>query len=188
MVNAMNADLMWRLAADGRLFFASDADENDLVTGQTSFAATTPTFILRVPTGTVCVPMAIDLSQTGTVAGGDIGIIAFIDPDTDRWASGGTSETVTAPSKEPLRTPACTLYTGATAAAFSNGGRIWGATVAADVSPAEGAVQGPFWRPAMPYRLVGPASLLVYTYAATTGPTWFWSFHWAEALLSDNVL
>ncbi len=44
-----NADISWRLAIEGRFFYASDADQNDYVTGQTSFANTTPTFLLENP-------------------------------------------------------------------------------------------------------------------------------------------
>ena len=171
-------DPLWRLAASGRLFVSSDADENDLVTGQTSFAATTPTFLLQVPSGTTCVPMFVNLSQTGSVAGGAIDVIVEID-DADRYSSGGTAELALCTNKALARTAACALYSNPTAAA-GFGTRLLAATIGQDVSPAEGAVPGPFWKPEMPYTLVGPASLLVFTYAGTTGPTWFWSVGWAE--------
>ena len=172
-----SADFMWKLAMDGRTFVASDADQNDLVTGQTSFANTTPTFLLRVPAGTICVPLFLNLSQTGTVAGDFINVIIELD-DADRWASSGTVETIFSGLKTP-QTPRCEVRSGATASG-GYGVRVWGATIAQDVSPAEGAVQGPYWRPEMPYLLEGPASLLIYTYAGTTGPTWLWSLGWGE--------
>lgn len=174
-----SADQLWRMGDGGRLYIASDADQNDVVTaGQTSFAATTPTFLLRVPAGTVAVPMFLNLSQTGTVAGGAIDVIIEID-DVDRYSTGGTAETIFNPRKRWNLAPQCSLYSNATAKA-GYGVRLWAATIGQDVSPAEGAIQGPFWRPEMPYFLEGPASLLVFTYAATTAPTWFWSVGWAE--------
>src|SRR5690349_4912055 len=116
-------DPIWRLALDGRLFVAGDADENDMVTGQTSFAATTPTFLLQVPSGTTCLPLSVDLSQSGTVAGGDITVVIEVD-DIDRYSSGGTAETIFSPTKTSgptsapvARTPACVLYSNPTAAA-----------------------------------------------------------------------
>lgn len=180
------ADPIWRLSASGRIFIASDADENDLVTGQTSFVATTPTFLLAIPSGTVCLPLFVNLSQTGTVAGGPIDVISYMD-NTNRYSSGGTSELVFNPNSRSEttngvagpRVNVCTLYSNPTAAA-GVGARIFGATIGQDVSPAEGGVPGPFWRAELPYMLTGPASFLVFTYAGTTGPTWFWSIGWAE--------
>lgn len=184
--NALNGDLIWRLAKEGRIWIASDADENDLVTGQTSFAATTPTFLLSIPTGTVCVPLEVNLSQTGGVAGGAVDVIVYVD-NTDRYASGGTAELAFNPAVNQIaRTAACTLRSGATAAA-GVGARLWGATIGQDVSPAEGAVPNAGWRPSFPMLLHGPASLLVFTYAATTGPTFFWNISWAEWATGDHI-
>lgn len=179
----VSADYLWHLAAKGRLFISSDADQNDVVTGQTSFANTTPTFLLDVPEGTVAVPLFLNLSQTGTVAGGAIDVIIEIDNKT-RWASGGTSEKVFSPNTANHLTNKCTLYTGATAGA-GYGMNLVRATIGQDVSPAEGAIPGPFWKPELPYALYGPASWLIYTYAGTTGPTWFWALAWAEIATKD---
>lgn len=178
----LTADYLWELARQGRVFLASDADQNDLVTGQTSFADTTPSFLLDVPTGTTAIPLFLNLSQTGTVAGGAIDVIIEADKRT-RYASGGTSEKVFS-SRAQMAGPASKLYTGATAAT-GYGIRLWAATIGMDVSPAEGAVQGPFWKSEAPYFLDGPASLNVYTYAGTTGPTWFWTVCWAEIPTKD---
>ena len=174
--------LMEKLALDGRVFIAADADENDRVTGQTSFANTTPTFLIDIPAGTTCIPLFVNLTQCGTVAGGDVSVRIAID-DRQRYASGGTAETVYNPSKRFKRTNKCTLYSGATAnapAIDSYGIRLFSAVVGADVSPAEGAVQGPYWVPEVPYILEGPAAFLVYTDAGTTGPTWEWSLGWGS--------
>lgn len=174
----VSADFLWRVASEGRLFIGSDADQNDAVTGQTSFANTTPTFLLDVPVGRIVVPLSANLSQSGSVAGGAVDVIIEID-DVTRYASGGAAETVYNPSKRNKMESKCSLYSGATAKA-GYGVRVWGATTGQDVSPAEGAVQGPFWRPEIPLFLEGPASWLIYTYAGTTGPTWLWDMKWAE--------
>lgn len=175
-----NADICTMLAIEGRLFYSSDADQNDLVTGQTSFANTTPSFLLDVPAGTIAIPLLVSLGQTGTVAGGDIQIIIEID-NVKRYASGGTAEKIFNPNTIPGRPPVqSVLYSGATASA-GYGMRIMGKTVAPDVSPAEGVDTEYLWTPSGgPEILVGPASFLVYTYAGTTGPSWFWTVKWLE--------
>lgn len=175
------------LALEGRVFYASDADQNDLVTGQTSFAATTPSFLLRVPSGTTAIPLMVDLGQTGSVAGGAVDVIIEID-DADRYSSGGTAETILSARTDQPITPACSLYSGATASA-GYGVRVIGRTIGQDVSPAEGAVNAFVWHPSLeaPPLLVGPAALAIYTYAGTTGPTWFWTIKWAELPTASAV-
>ena len=42
---AISQDVSWVIALRGQIYIASDADQNDRVTGQTSYAATTPTFM-----------------------------------------------------------------------------------------------------------------------------------------------
>ena len=178
---AMNGgDLGLLLASQGRIFTASDADQNDTVTGQTSFVATTPTFLLDIPSGTTVVPLLVSLGQTGTVAGDAISVIIELD-NADRYASAGTSETVfNNKTGGGVVTNAATLYSGATAES-GYGIRTFGITVAQDVAPAEGISNEVLWTPtSTPEFLVGPAAFLVYTYATTTGPTWFWTIKWAE--------
>ena len=178
---AMNGgDLGLLLASQGRIYTASDADQNDLVTGQTSFAATTPTFMIDVPSGTTIVPLLVSLGQTGTVAGGAVSVIIELD-NADRYNTGGTAETVfNNKTAGGVFTNNSTLYSGATAES-GYGVRVFGVTVGADVEPAEGISNEVLWTPtSTPEFLVGPAAFLVYTYAATTGPTWFWTIKWAE--------
>ncbi len=169
------------LALNGKVFYASDADQNDLVTGQTSFATTTPTFQLNVPTGTIAIPLMMSLCQTGGAAGGAIDVIMEFD-NANRYNTGGTAETAFNARSDLAATitPLCTLRSGATAT-DAYGVRVMGLTVGNDVSPAEGAVQEIIWTPPAGLDfLVGPAAWNVFTYAAATGPTWFWTFKWAE--------
>lgn len=174
-------DYMLMQALAGRIFAASDADQNDAVTGQTSFANTTPTFLLNVPSGTTAIPLWVNLQQSGSVAGDFITVIIEID-NIAAYASGGTSETVLSTRVDAPVANVATLYSGATATA-GYGVSLYHATMAEDVDPASADAQffGPvLWRPAAPVILVGPASLKVFTFAGTTGPTWLWSIGWCE--------
>ena len=177
-------DLAFRIAVGGHKFYASDADANDLVTGQTGFDATTPTFLLRNPatSSVICLPLFFTLNQTGTVAGGAVDTIGVLDRQ-DRYSTGGTSEGIISSRPKLVRNPACLLYSGATATAAVAGEhrRLSGITAGQDVSPAEGALQEFLWTPTSVMEILDPGtSMLIYTYAATTGPTWFWTFAWAE--------
>lgn len=178
---------LWYLAKQGRIFIAGDADQNDTVTGQTSFANTTPTFLIDVPASTIVVPMYADLSQAGLVAGGDITLIIEID-NADRYGSSGTDETTILNSNvNHTRTPLAKIYSNPTANA-GTGQRVFSALIAPDVSPAEGILPGPLWTPVVPLILEGPAAFLIYTYAGTTGPTWLWTICWAELPAGDVTL
>lgn len=170
------------LALEGRVFIASDADQNDVVTGQTSFANTTPTFLLNVPSGTTAQPLYVKLSQAGVVAGAAIDIIFEID-NIAAYASGGTAETVLSTRVTSPVANSCSLYTNATATA--------GYGVAVDhmfalIQDVLSALTDGYqyheidWTPPVPLILEGPASFKVFTYAATTGPSWLWSIGWAE--------
>ena len=177
---SMAQDLAFRIAVEGRKFYAADADQNDLVTGQTSFVNTTPTFLLQNPARSpvVCLPLFFTLNQTGTVAAGAIDIITEL--DSDRYASGGTSETVLNARPLAVTPHYCKLWSSPTASA-GYGVRIDGITTGQDVSPAEGALQQYLWTPTSVMDVLDPGTCLkVFTYAATTGPTWFWTFAWAE--------
>lgn len=174
-------DYAWYWALQGYAFYASDADQNDVVTGQTSFANTTPTFLLLNPNASarVCIPLFFTLNQTGSVAGGDVQIVTEID-EANRYSTGGTSETVLSSRPRSGRKNECLLYTGATALA-GYGVRVDGITTGPDVSPAEGALQQYLWTPTSGIDILDPGStMLCYTYAGTTGPTWFWTWKWLE--------
>lgn len=186
------ANYLDNLGLQGRLFYASDADENDTVTGATSYAATTPLFVLDVPSGTTCIPLSINLRQAGTVAGGIITTTIAIETAKVRYSSGGTAETniISTRTDKPV-SPRCTLYSLPTAAAAGTACAIFHDIVAPDVAPAsaDAARFTVDWPAAghlyLPKFLVGPASFLVFSYAATTGPTYQWALAWGEIPSSD---
>lgn len=178
-----SADYLLALLLEGRVFCASDADENDTVTGQTSFAATTPTFLLDVPDGTVALPLWIHLAQTGTVAGGDIGVRVSYDR-VNRYASGGASEAIMNMATDKPISDNCDLYSGATAEAATEARLLYAAEVPAvagtGTQDQDQDIHLRAFKDFIPPILVGDAALLIFTYAATTGPTWAWSIGWAE--------
>ena len=187
MRGQMGYDYSWSLALEGRFFIASDADQNDRVLGQTSFANTTPTFLLHNPStsGVLCLPIAVNLVQTGSVAGGDI-FVEIESRGTSAYSSGGTAEASSSnffaqstADLTPAITAACTLYSNPTASNAA-GRKMGHYTLAPDVSPAEGVIN--VLSPEIPYGLIiGPgASYGIYTYASSTGPTWDWWFEWLE--------
>ena len=171
------------LSARGQVFNASAAAQDTAVTGATSFATTTPTFLLDVPEDTIAIPAYMSLNQSGTVAGAAISVLMETD-NADRYTSGGTAATVLNKLTTGGKTALSTLHSAtgsAIVATDAYGVRIMGLVTGQDVSPAEGAIQEIVWTPASGIELlVGPAAWLIYTYAATTGPTWLWSFSWAE--------
>lgn len=187
---SFTADYWLNLLLQGRTFVASDADENDRVTGQTSYAATTPTFLLRVPSGTTAIPLFANLGQAGTAAGGDISVVLSFD-SVDRYSSGGTSESIRSLRTDQPVSPLCTLYSGATAAAATNARTLLSLGEVPAVAGANTATRSDSYlnmaalRDFFPPLLVGPAAFLVFTYAASTGPTWEWAIGWAEVPSSD---
>lgn len=178
---SLSTDLIWKFIAEGKGYVAGDSTASATVTGQTSHATTTPTFMVRVQSGWTCIPLFVDLSQTGTVAGGDILLIIEID-NAERYSADGTEET-----RFNLRTDKTNSTDSDDIAVYSNptatdafGQRVFSADIAPDVSPAEGILPGPLWIPTVPHLLVGPASLNIYTSAGTTGPTWLWAIGYIQ--------
>lgn len=180
-----NVDLTSWFTLERRVFTASDGDQNDTITGQTSFADTTPAITLRVPANTVVIPILVRLAQTGTVAGADISILMEI-AGVDRYSSGGTTEAIKNKrvGGTGLYNSQCSVITGATITATSAslplGYLPWQITVGPDVSPAEGISNEYIWTPTGPTFIEGPGSLNIWAHAGTTGPTLFWGLEWIE--------
>jgi len=178
-------DFISWLGLNGKTFSAGPSTAtNATVTGQTSFASTTPTFLLNVPSGKTAIPLYAALCQTGTVAGGDITIVMAKDK-INRYSSGGTALSAQPDRPSKNTNPSCTLYTSPTAIS-GIALRMAGIQVAADISPAEGVINEWVWTPAGKLDYIdGPGAWMIYTYAGTTGPTWFYSFGWAEVDSAD---
>ena len=168
-----------RAAAAGRLICAGDAAVGDLVTGQTSFVATTPTFALNVPTGSAAVPIEVILQQAGSVAGGAISVFFEISSAVGIYASGGTAEKLQSVYAGSSFVTSSAVYSNpTTTAGYGMQIAMW--LRGFDVSSAEGAPSEIVWRPEWPLFLVGPVALKIYTWAGTTGPSWSWSIKYAD--------
>lgn len=172
-----------------RVYIASNATrQTALATGGTSFSDTAPAFILDVAAGTTMVPIRFTLRQGGTVAGAQIN--AFITADViARYSSGGTAITARnmkmGPTATARRASAVTVYgTSPTAAAVNTAITLWAGLLAQDVSTLTNAeanrqIKWPEVGEVVPH-LVGPASIVIYSWAGTTQPSWFFTFQWVE--------
>ncbi len=177
----LTADISWALAFGGRNFIAGDGDQNDRVTGQTSFANTTPTFMFHNPSasGVYLIAPFLHINQTGTVAGGDIAVeVELVTPSA--YASSGTSEKVrSANTSRFAQFNGCSLFSNPTATA-GYGIACDSVTLAADVSPAEGIINIYEYQGPAGMVLAPNSSLNIFTSAGTTGPTWAWHAEWWE--------
>ena len=180
------------LASQGMMYRFSGAALNTTATGATSFATTTPTFILHAKAAVqfALIPAECRLFQAGTVAGGAITYLMESD-NADRYTSGGTA-LLAQNAKTDGPTLASLLATAGDIAMYDTNGsaivatdavgsRMDGALLGQDVSPAEGAVNSVVWSPVAGPDILAPtasvgASWLINTSAGTTGPTWLYSF------------
>ena len=178
----ITVDFNWLLALGGYGFIAGDGDQNDMVTAQTSFANTTPTFLYHNPLNSevMLVSPQMFLAQAGTVAGGDITINGEL-VRTSAYASGGTSELVRGMNTLYYAgNNKCLFYSGATATAGYGITIGEPFTLAADVSPAEGVINVPSWSPPPGTVLAPGSSLQLFVSSGTTGATLQWRAEWYE--------
>src|SRR3990167_3082710 len=158
-------------AKSGARYLVTHQTPTTAVTGQTSFVATTPTFLLRqASSSNRLVLNSIVLSQTGTVAGGDIEIVVAID-SVDRFSADGTLVTPQCSNSAESNNSSFTFRYNPTASAAGAGTRyidhravdnVLGSSLV--MSYNDGVVIG------------ATGSILVYTFAATTGPSWHFTF------------
>lgn len=182
--SAFTNEYLELLAREGRIFVAGDSTLVATITGRTSIATTTPDLLLNVPSGTIAIPLWLQLSQTGTVAGGEITVHLEMD-NANRYTSGGTVETVLSSRTDNPTSNQCTLYSSSSAitATDAYGMGLWHGEFIQDVDPAVAdnfAWHNWEWTPRFPVYIVGAGAFLVYTGAATTGASYYWNFAWAE--------
>jgi hypothetical protein len=160
----------------GRRFYTTHQTPGTVVTGQTSFVATTPTFLLRQAASTRRVILrSIMLSQDGTVAGGKINVAVVLDT-ADRFSAGGTAIVPQNPSGPSAVASAITSFLfNPTATAAGGGTRV---LVQAAAVAALGSVLSIDFKDGVIVGTTG--ALLIYTWAATTGPSWQIILEWEE--------
>lgn len=170
------------------------AKQTALAMGGVSYSDTAPALLVDVPSGHKMLPLFLRLRQGGTVAGGVITVILTVD-NIVRYTSGGTGITPL-----PLRTNVAAAssnmvaYYGTaagaiTAIAVSRNQLVAAAIITHDVATTPNSPQTRFNFPDGPDDewpvLVGPASFVMYGYAATTQPSWFFNFSWLELTSSQ---
>lgn len=164
----------------GRRYCVTHQTIATAVTGQTSFDATTPTFLIYQTSAEgirqLCLS-GLELCQAGTVAGGIIHVVIALDT-TNRFSAGGTAVTpqnalVDSSNAQYANAAGFSFKYNATASAAGSGTRyIKHYTVAPNSS-----APVPFALDTEDSIQIGKTgSILVYTYAATTGPTWHFNF------------
>ena len=177
-------DWMTQLALDGRVFNISNVTIETVALGSTSFVDTDPFLLIDVPSGTTIIPLEVSLFQGGTVAGGIITVIITTD-DGLRFSSGGTLITSINMRKDDPIASSVSAYVGdataIVAAANVDADTLYVVRFQEDVTSPT-TTEMCFWsaRTHIPPVLIGPASLLVHAFAATTAPGLFWSVKWAE--------
>lgn len=178
------------LAREGRIFIGGDSTLIETITSAVTYATTSPTLLLKVPSNTTALPLYLNLAQTGTVGGGEITIHIEID-NVDRYTSGGTAETVLSSRTDAPTGVQSTIYSNSGSAILATnayGMGLWHGEFIQDVDP---AVADDFqwhnwvWQPHFPIYLVGAATFIVNIVAATTGATYYWNFAWAEIPSSE---
>lgn len=158
----------------GMLFTVTHQTPSTTVTAQTSYAETTPTFIIdQSSEDRRIVGLEYWLSQEGTVAGGVISIRVVID-SIARRASGGTEVVPQNCDMESSVTSGATFYFNPTASTSSTERVIWAHAAAASL----GTTSTLDLEDGLGIGTTG--SILIYTWAATTAPTWSFGFRWKE--------
>jgi len=153
-------------AVGGRRFAVAHQTPGTQITGQTSFVATTPTFLIYQSAAAHRLVLSnFALCQDGTPAGGTIHIAVAID-SASRFSTGGTAITPQATAMPSALSAGFTFKYNATATSPSAARilyewtqPVWG-----------GSVFNPDLHDGVLIGFTG--SILVYTWASTVAPTW----------------
>jgi len=175
----------------GKLFYVTHQTPATAVTGQTGWVVTTPTFLIYgANVASRGVLKRMTLSQAGTVAGGAIGISVVVDR-TSRFSAGGTAVTPQNANVNYTNASGWTFLYNPTASVAGTGTSIPRYLQENCIAASVGNVFSidfteAFEESGLPFGTAGSTmgaftgSLLVYTWAATTGPTWRFTFEYLE--------
>ena len=175
-------DYFLQLAIDGKIFCSSDADGDDTISAISGWVVTTPQLLLRVPNGTVAIPMWVNAGHQGATAGATGQYVIMYD-NVDRLNTGGVLEAVTPYRTDAPTAATCTVLSTPTAAA-ANAARVLhqeqyetdnGSTGNAKDTRLEWTAQAH-----IPPVRVGPAALLLWIDDVAATPAFSWSLGWAE--------
>lgn len=178
------------MAMEGRVFNTANASPDTKLTGTVNYTATVPDLCFVAPAGTTMIPVYLTI-HAEDMTGTDNHIVVVVDSG-DLYTSGGTA--CAAPTNlrtdSPYSSAIAKYYNGDSAITAVDPGTgetivdyYFNAFTDATTSP-------PFvyqWQPKCPPVLVGPATLLVYVYAASTGAEYGFSYQWVE-LPSNSIV
>lgn len=180
---------------DGRVYLLSNiARETPAAMGTASatFSDTDPALLVDVPNGTTMVPLEIILNTAGTVGGGVIRVLITVDNKV-RYTSGGVAIPKQNMRFDEPRSSACPAYEGTTdivAAGAGDNITLHGAYIEDDVATTPyGTSTRMHWfaRESIAPVLVGPASLVIYAYAGSTQPSFFFVIKYAEFATTEVI-
>jgi hypothetical protein len=160
---------------EGFLFKVTNPTPGTQIAGQTSYSATTPTFLLQTDgADREVVGLDMWLWQAGNAAGSDIEVVVMMD-STARYSSGGTEVTPVNSDMTSTTTATSEFYINPTcSAASANVRQLWSAHVdnvlctKTEIDFEDGIKIG------------DTGSILVYTWAASTAPSWIFGFEFVE--------
>jgi len=143
--------------------------------GVTAFSATDPSFAFyQTAQSTRVILSGMTLTQTGTVAGDDIGIAIVIDT-TNRYSAGGTLVTPQPMDGGQSGAANVSFRTQPTLAAAGTTHRT---VFHAGATEAIGTVSSFCFGDGI--MIAGTGTIAIYTWAATTGPQWYFDFEIIE--------
>jgi hypothetical protein len=152
--------------AGGRRYSVTHQTPGTTIAGQTSFVATTPTFLIYQSSAAHRVVLSnFALCQDGTKAGGTIHVVLAID-SASRYSSGGTSITPQSTAMPSALSAGFSFRYNPTATSPSAVRYLYEWTQPAWL----GSVFNPDLHDGVLIGFTG--SILIYTWAATTAPTW----------------
>jgi len=163
-----NAD-EYAAARRGKRFYATHQTPGTLITAQTSFVATTPTFMYRINSAAIrAIVRSFNLSIQNT-PGGPVFVCLAIDT-ADRYDSAGTAVTLQNSNEESATAAVGLFYTNPTANAAGAGTRYLNTWVIPasvggnmNIDLGDGVLLGPGTTP-------NGSTLLIYVWAASTAP------------------
>lgn len=180
---------------DGRVYLLSNIAREtpaSMGTASATFSDTDPALLVDVPTGTTIVPLEVILNSAGTVGGGVIRVLITLS-DKIRYTSGGIAIPKQNMRFDEPRSSACPAYEGTTdivAAGNTDDITLHGAYIEEDVGTTPyGTSTRMHWfaRESIAPVLVGPASLVIYTYSASPQPSWFFVIKYAEFATTEVI-
>lgn len=174
----LDGETGYKTGRDGSRWYVTNPTVNTAVTGQTSFAAGTSFMTFDTNSSTRMIPNSIILAQTGTVAGGAIGII--LATDTINRISSGTTMTPVPTYRESTTTTGVTVKHTVTNLTASSVQYFAPIVIPNVLSTTTTISLGDA------YGIGASSSFLIYCFAATTGASLFFNVEWIEETTSTG--